>query len=231
MFGISNVQMGFCRAWKHGTVRPGTSSTPEESRTMTEYVPLSRRRLLATATALAATPALTALPLAAPAGAATAPSEPLPAPATWKARPFPLDAVDLGPGVFRDKRDLMLEYARAYPADRILAVFRANAGLDTRGAQPRAAGRPRTATCAATTRGTSSPSSPRRTRAPVTPSSATNWTTSSVPSVNARRPWPRPAPAATPGSSPPTRKPSSSCWSGTRRIPPSGRRTTPATRS
>ncbi|MFJ7996201.1 hypothetical protein ACIQ7D_03380 [Streptomyces sp. NPDC096310] len=30
----------------------------------------------------------------------------------------------------------MLEYARSYPADRILAVFRANAGLDTRGARP-----------------------------------------------------------------------------------------------
>ncbi|MBD0421819.1 glycoside hydrolase family 127 protein [Streptomyces sp. TRM S81-3] len=110
---------------------------------MTEQSPLSRRRLLATTTALAAAPALTALPLAGPARAAAAsaaassaaPAGSLPAPATWNAHPFPLNAVELGAGVFRDKRDLMLAYARAYPADRILAVFRANAGLDTRGAQ------------------------------------------------------------------------------------------------
>ncbi|WP_236067796.1 glycoside hydrolase family 127 protein, partial [Streptomyces brasiliscabiei] len=57
-------------------------------------------------------------------------------PATWSVRPFPLDQVTLGDGVFRAKRDLMLNYARSYPADRILAVFRANAGLDTRGARP-----------------------------------------------------------------------------------------------
>jgi DUF1680 family protein len=44
--------------------------------------------------------------------------------------------VTLGDGVFRRKRDLMLGFARSYPADRILAVFRANAGLDTRGARP-----------------------------------------------------------------------------------------------
>ncbi|BBC31303.1 uncharacterized protein SGFS_025970 [Streptomyces graminofaciens] len=61
---------------------------------------------------------------------------PIPVPATWSVRPFPLDQVTLGDGVFRRKRDLMLEYARSYPADRILAVFRANAGLDTRGARP-----------------------------------------------------------------------------------------------
>lgn len=51
-------------------------------------------------------------------------------------RPFSLDQVTLGEGVFRAKRDLMLGYARSYPADRVLAVFRANAGLDTRGARP-----------------------------------------------------------------------------------------------
>jgi hypothetical protein len=65
-----------------------------------------------------------------------APGTALPVPATWAVRPFPLDAVTLGDGVFSGKRDLMLDYARAYPADRILAVFRANAGLDTRGARP-----------------------------------------------------------------------------------------------
>jgi len=57
-------------------------------------------------------------------------------PPTWDVQPFALDRVTLGDGVFRRKRDLMLGYARSYPADRILAVFRANAGLDTRGARP-----------------------------------------------------------------------------------------------
>ncbi|MFC4502659.1 MULTISPECIES: glycoside hydrolase family 127 protein [Streptomyces] len=59
-----------------------------------------------------------------------------PNPPSWPVHPFPLGQVTLGDGVFRRKRDLMLGYARAYPADRILAVFRANAGLDTRGARP-----------------------------------------------------------------------------------------------
>ncbi|MGW6906255.1 glycoside hydrolase family 127 protein [Streptomyces sp. NPDC054940] len=66
---------------------------------------------------------------------APTPSTPAQA-ATWAAHPFPLAQVTLGDGVFRRKRDLMLDYARSYPADRILAVFRANAGLDTRGARP-----------------------------------------------------------------------------------------------
>ncbi|MFD0309947.1 glycoside hydrolase family 127 protein [Streptomyces sp. NPDC127119] len=66
----------------------------------------------------------------APGRAATAAAPALPV------QPFPLGQVALGDGVFRRKRDLMLDYARAYPADRILAVFRANAGLDTRGARP-----------------------------------------------------------------------------------------------
>ncbi|MGW2050457.1 beta-L-arabinofuranosidase domain-containing protein [Streptomyces sp. NPDC001858] len=67
--------------------------------------------------------------LAAPAPAAAVPP-------SWAVQPFALDQVALGDGVFRRKRDLMLGYARAYPADRILAVFRTNAGLDTRGARP-----------------------------------------------------------------------------------------------
>lgn len=61
----------------------------------------------------------------------------------WVVRPFRLDEVSLGAGVFRDKRDRMLYYARSYGGDadvfagpdRLLAVFRANAGLDTRGAE------------------------------------------------------------------------------------------------
>ncbi|WP_228031931.1 glycoside hydrolase family 127 protein, partial [Streptomyces phyllanthi] len=82
-----------------------------------------------------ASPAQAASPHAAPASPAAGPSA-APAPPTWGVRPFTLDQVTLGDGVFRTKRDLMLEYARSYPADRILAVFRANAGLDTRGARP-----------------------------------------------------------------------------------------------
>ncbi len=60
----------------------------------------------------------------------------IPVPSTWVARPFGLHQVRLGEGVFSAKRDLMLEYVTDYPTDRILSVFRANAGLDTRGAQP-----------------------------------------------------------------------------------------------
>ncbi|MEV0220969.1 beta-L-arabinofuranosidase domain-containing protein [Streptomyces sp. NPDC050704] len=107
--------------------------------------PPTRRRLLRLAAGSAA-----AVPLvqavtpahAAPTGAAlsAAPAQatvaPIPLPPTWAVQPFPLDQVTLGDGVFRRKRDLMLDYARSYPADRILAVFRANAGLDTRGARP-----------------------------------------------------------------------------------------------
>ncbi|MGQ4365050.1 glycoside hydrolase family 127 protein [Streptomyces sp. SAS_272] len=83
----------------------------------------------ATATTASRASAASAAP-AAPAAAAA------PVPPTWAVQPFALDQVTLGDGVFRRKRDLMLGYARSYPADRILAVFRANAGLDTRGARP-----------------------------------------------------------------------------------------------
>ncbi|GIF00016.1 beta-L-arabinofuranosidase domain-containing protein [Paractinoplanes rishiriensis] len=60
----------------------------------------------------------------------------LPVPASWTAVPFDLAQVDLRTSIFTEKRDRMLAYARAYPADRILSNFRATAGLDTRGAQP-----------------------------------------------------------------------------------------------
>ncbi|MER6011925.1 glycoside hydrolase family 127 protein [Streptomyces bluensis] len=114
--------------------------------------PPTRRRLLSLAAgAAAAAPLVQATPAAhaaagqplsgtpgqALSGApAQATAAPLPVPSAWSVRPFPLDQVTLGSGVFRAKRDLMLDYARSYPADRILAVFRANAGLDTRGARP-----------------------------------------------------------------------------------------------
>ncbi|MEV0951319.1 beta-L-arabinofuranosidase domain-containing protein [Promicromonospora sp. NPDC050249] len=52
------------------------------------------------------------------------------------AEPFPLDAVSLHDGIFTRARDQMLHLAHTYPVDRLLAVFRANAGLDTRGALP-----------------------------------------------------------------------------------------------
>ncbi|MFI6426471.1 beta-L-arabinofuranosidase domain-containing protein [Promicromonospora sp. NPDC050880] len=52
------------------------------------------------------------------------------------AEPFGLDAVALHEGIFTRARDQVLHLARVYPVDRLLAVFRANAGLDTRGALP-----------------------------------------------------------------------------------------------
>ncbi|MEJ3748877.1 beta-L-arabinofuranosidase domain-containing protein [Actinomycetes bacterium KLBMP 9797] len=55
-------------------------------------------------------------------------------PPSWSAWPFALADVALGDGVFAAKRDLMLDYARGYDPDRLLQVFRANAGLPTRGA-------------------------------------------------------------------------------------------------
>ncbi|NUT29566.1 MAG: glycosyl hydrolase [Streptomyces sp.] len=95
---------------------------------------------MAAGAAAAAPLASVSLPHLAPSAHATSPSgAPAPSPSAqpaWAVRPFPLDQVTLGEGVFRRKRDLMLGYARSYPADRILAVFRANAGLDTRGARP-----------------------------------------------------------------------------------------------
>lgn len=58
------------------------------------------------------------------------------APGSRVAEPFPLADVVLTGGVFTRARDQMLHLARVYPVDRLLAVFRANAGLDTRGALP-----------------------------------------------------------------------------------------------
>lgn len=50
-------------------------------------------------------------------------------------RPFPLDRVQIGDdSVFARAKNQMLHLARVYPVDRLLAVFRANAGLDTRDA-------------------------------------------------------------------------------------------------
>ena len=61
----------------------------------------------------------------------------------WSVQPFPLSQVSLGESLFTQKRDRMLNYARNYGSetdvyagpDRILSIFRANAGLDTKGAE------------------------------------------------------------------------------------------------
>ncbi|MGW0943148.1 beta-L-arabinofuranosidase domain-containing protein [Streptomyces sp. NPDC002623] len=90
--------------------------------------PLSRRTLLQSAILAAAVPG---------AGAALAPTASaaaLPPPASWTLQPFALKDVALGPGVFAAKRQLMLDHARGYDVNRLLQVFRANAGLSTGGA-------------------------------------------------------------------------------------------------
>ncbi|MEV5547341.1 beta-L-arabinofuranosidase domain-containing protein [Streptomyces sp. NPDC052309] len=102
--------------------------------------PLSRRALLLATAITAGTPGLS---YAAAGGRTTAasaasgrPQAPasLPAPAAWSVRPFALEDVTLGRGVFADKRRLMLDHARGYNVNRLLQVFRANAGLSTLGA-------------------------------------------------------------------------------------------------
>ncbi|WP_329214189.1 glycoside hydrolase family 127 protein [Streptomyces sp. NBC_01485] len=90
--------------------------------------PLSRRTLLQSAILAAAVPPL---PLTAATQAAAAV---LPPPAAWSLQPFPLQDVSLGPGVFAAKRRLMLDHARGYDVNRLLQVFRANAGRSTLGA-------------------------------------------------------------------------------------------------
>ncbi|MET9551090.1 beta-L-arabinofuranosidase domain-containing protein [Streptomyces sp. NPDC006627] len=56
------------------------------------------------------------------------------APATWTVRPFALKEVSLRKGVFAAKRALILDHGRGYDVNRLLQVFRANAGLATGGA-------------------------------------------------------------------------------------------------
>jgi uncharacterized protein len=53
-----------------------------------------------------------------------------------KVKPFRLSQVSLSDGVLRAKRDRMVRYAREFPADRVLANFRVQAGLSTGGALP-----------------------------------------------------------------------------------------------
>ncbi|MFC8734139.1 glycoside hydrolase family 127 protein [Luteimicrobium sp. NPDC057192] len=53
----------------------------------------------------------------------------------WVATPFSLSDVSLAPSVATRSQDQMLNFLRAFPVDRVLAVYRQNAGLDTRGAK------------------------------------------------------------------------------------------------
>ncbi|GAA3871202.1 hypothetical protein GCM10023084_25320 [Streptomyces lacrimifluminis] len=89
---------------------------------------LSRRFLLQSAILAAAAPAFAHAAVGRAAAAA------LPAPSAWTLRPFELKDVSLGQGVFANKRQLMLDHGRGYDVNRLLQVFRANAGLSTGGA-------------------------------------------------------------------------------------------------
>lgn len=106
-----------------------------------------RRDVLRLAALAAATPSALALASSTGAGtaqaavrtAATAVAPPRndPAvPAGWVVKPFDNSRVTLGESLFATNRDRILNFLRAYPADRMLANFRANAGLDTLGAEP-----------------------------------------------------------------------------------------------
>ncbi|MGW7278373.1 beta-L-arabinofuranosidase domain-containing protein [Streptomyces sp. NPDC054844] len=98
--------------------------------------PLSRRTLLLATAIAAGTPALSYAASGRPGAAPQAPAALAGpgVPAAWSVRPFGLEEVTLGRGVFADKRRLMLDHARGYDVNRLLQVFRANAGLSTLGA-------------------------------------------------------------------------------------------------
>ncbi|MFI8189418.1 beta-L-arabinofuranosidase domain-containing protein [Streptomyces sp. NPDC085946] len=93
--------------------------------------PLPRRAVLRAAALAAAAPSLS--PAAGGRAHAAAPAGPA-VPSAWTVRPFAPEDVTLGRGVFADKRELMLDHARGYDVNRLLQVFRANAGLATGGA-------------------------------------------------------------------------------------------------
>ncbi|SDU83891.1 beta-L-arabinofuranosidase domain-containing protein [Jiangella alkaliphila] len=90
----------------------------------------------AVAPAHAAGPATAAIPGGAPRPGWTSDA--------WEVQPFALNQVTLGDGVYKEKRDRMLDYARNYPGtgdvlagpDRMLHLFRANAGLPAPGTWP-----------------------------------------------------------------------------------------------
>lgn len=97
----------------------------------------SRRRLLQLGALAATAPTVLTIPTTS-AAAATAGTESGGAGGgSAGVKPFALDQVALGEGIFQQKRDRMLNYARNYPGtggvldgpDRMLHLFRANAGL------------------------------------------------------------------------------------------------------
>ena len=102
--------------------------------------PLPRRAVLRAAALAAAAPVMSSFA----AGSARAEARSLlgasdaaaglAAPSARTLQPFALKDVALGEGVFTAKRALMLAHGRGYDVDRLLQVFRANAGLSTRGA-------------------------------------------------------------------------------------------------
>ncbi|MFJ4623691.1 beta-L-arabinofuranosidase domain-containing protein [Streptomyces sp. NPDC088812] len=96
--------------------------------------PLTRRTLLQSAVLAASVPGIAGGASVAASAATAAPTAVLPPPAAWTLLPFDLGSVSLGPGVFADKRRLMLDHARGYDVHRLLQVYRANAGLSTLGA-------------------------------------------------------------------------------------------------
>ncbi|MET9514854.1 beta-L-arabinofuranosidase domain-containing protein [Streptomyces sp. NPDC002994] len=104
--------------------------------------PLDRRNFLRGATLVATAPLVSSLPAGQATGAPRMPGAGagdagvgLPVPPAWKVQPFPLKDVTLGGnGIFAAKSQLMLDHGRGYDVDRLLQVFRANAGLSTRGA-------------------------------------------------------------------------------------------------
>ncbi|GAA3089988.1 beta-L-arabinofuranosidase domain-containing protein [Streptomyces rectiviolaceus] len=87
----------------------------------------ARRAVLRAAVLAAAAPVIPSL---AASRVGAAPRSVVPA----SAQPFALGNVALREGVFAAKRALMLDHGRGYDVDRLLQVFRANAGLSTRGA-------------------------------------------------------------------------------------------------
>jgi DUF1680 family protein len=102
---------------------------------------ISRRDALRLGTLAAAAPAASALTSLDPVAARAAEVPPVAAgtaglPESWIAQPFANSRVTLDSSLFTANRDRILTFANGYPADRMLAVFRANAGIDTRGAQP-----------------------------------------------------------------------------------------------
>src|SRR5699024_12037833 len=60
----------------------------------------------------------------------------LPVQDAWQFHPFSLSEIGMGEGVYMRGHSHALALARAYPVDRILAVFHRNAGLDVGSATP-----------------------------------------------------------------------------------------------